>query len=105
AVGPTGLAVALSHGEVNGRTNVPIEPAPIRSVSDTSAPHRWVTRISIPFAELVPGGASAGGRIYLNIVRVASGAVSGTGGLVISTLVPFTTVHEVDRLAEIELAE
>lgn len=105
AVGPTGLAVALSHGEVNWRMNVPIEPPPIRVVSDTSAPDRWVCRLSIPLAEIVAGGTAPGGRFYMNIIRVASGAISGTGGFGISALVPYTTVHEVDRLAEITLAE
>ena len=105
AVGPTGLAVALSHGEVNWRMNVPIEPVPVRVVSDTSVPGRWVSRLSIPLAELVAGGAKPGGKVYLNVVRVASGAISATGGFGISTLVPYTTVHEVDRLAEVRLGD
>ncbi|MCX7599729.1 MAG: DUF4838 domain-containing protein [Armatimonadetes bacterium] len=105
AVGPTGLAVALSHGEVNWRTNVPIEPAPVRVVSDTLAADRWVSRLAIPLAEVIAGGVTTGGKLYMNIIRVASGAISGTGGLGISALVPYTTVHEVDRLAEVRLAE
>lgn len=105
AVGPTGLAVALSHGEVNWRMNVPIEPPPVRVVSDTSAADHWVSRLSIPLSEIIPGGAAPGGKFYMNIIRVASGAISGTGGFGISALVPYTTVHEVDRLAEVSLAQ
>ena len=102
-VGPTGMVVALLDGEVNWRMNVPYLEHGVRVASDTAAPDRWVTRLAIPLREAVPGGAKPGGKIYLNVVRVASPAVSGQPNLEIATWVSHTTVHEVDRLAEITL--
>jgi len=104
AVGPTGLTVALSHGEVNFRRNVPLEDHGVQARSDTVAPGRWTTRLSIPLASAIAGGVRPGGQLYLNILRVSSPAVNGTGGLGLDTWVSHCTVHEVDRLGEIILA-
>ena len=103
AVGPTGLVTALSHGEVNFRTNVPLEGHEVFASSDTTAPDRWVVRLSLPLASIVPGGVSPGGKLYLNILRVSSPAVSGQYPLGLDTWVSHCTVHEVDRLAEVTL--
>jgi len=103
AIGPTGLLTALSHGEVNFRTNVPLENHGIKAHSDTSAPDRWTVRMALPLASIVPGGVAPGGKLYLNILRVSSPAISGQGGLGLDTWVSYCTVHEVDRLAEIAL--
>ncbi|MBM3497983.1 MAG: DUF4838 domain-containing protein, partial [Armatimonadetes bacterium] len=104
AVGPTGLTVALSHGEVNFRRNVPLEDHGIQARSDTAAAGRWTTRLSIPLASVVAGGVAPGEKLYLNILRVSSPAVNGTGGLGLDTWVSHCTVHEVDRLGEVSLA-
>jgi len=103
AVGPTGLIVALSHGEVNFRPNVPIGDHGISAQSDTSAPDRWVTRLALPLESVIAGGVAPDGRLYLNVLRIASSAVSGEPGLGIDTWVSHSTVHEVDRLAEVTL--
>jgi hypothetical protein len=103
AVGPTGLVVALSHGEENFRMNVPLTDHGVRAVSEASAPEAWITRLSIPLENVIAGGARPGGKLYLNMLRVSSSAVSGEGGLGIDTYVSHSTVHEVDRLAEVEL--
>ncbi|NLC58401.1 MAG: DUF4838 domain-containing protein [Armatimonadetes bacterium] len=101
ALNPKGLKVALSHGEVNFRQNVPLEPAPFTVVSDVSAPDRWVARVVWPLAEVVPGGVTAGGKLYLNIVRVAG--PTPQGGFGIDAWGPFTRVHDVSRLPELTL--
>lgn len=104
AVGPTGLQVALSHGEVNFRTNVPLDNPGVRASCDKTAPDRWVTRLALPLDQVIPGGVKPGGKLYLNVLRVTCPALSGTGGLGLDTWVSYSTVHEVDRLAEVTLA-
>jgi hypothetical protein len=103
AVGPTGLLTALSHGEVNFRTNVPLENPGLKARSDISAPDRWTTRLALPLASIVAGGLAPGGTLYLNILRVSSPAVSGEYPLGLDTWVSHCTVHEVDRLAQVTL--
>jgi hypothetical protein len=61
-------------------------------------------RLSIPLASIVVGGVQPGGKLYLNILRVSSPAVNGTGALGLDTWVSHCTVHEVDRLGEVGLA-
>lgn len=103
AVSPDGLTCALSHGEVNWRMNVSVQDAGLRAVSDRSSPDRWVTRLSVPLRQVVPGGVQPGGRLYLNVIRVSGPQVAGTPGLAIDTWVSHCTVHEVDRLGELTL--
>jgi hypothetical protein len=103
-VGPTGLVAAMLNGEVNWRMFVPFTEHGIKVASDTSAPDKWVCRAAIPLKEAVPGGTKPGEKIYLNIVRVSGPAIDGKG-LGIDTWVPFTTVLEVDRSAEVTLAK
>jgi hypothetical protein len=104
AVGPTGLIAALSHGEVNFRRNVPLEDHGVTAHSDTSAPDRWTVRLALPLSSLAAGGIAPGAKVYLNILRISSPAVNGTGALGLDTWVSHCTVHEVDRLAEITVA-
>lgn len=101
-VGPTGRIAAYLNGELNWRMGVPYTEHGIKIASDTSAPDKWVTRLAIPLKEAVPGGAKPGGKIYLNVARVSGGAITGAG-LGIDMWVPYTTVHSVDRLAEVTL--
>lgn len=103
AVSPSAQIIALSHGEVNFRMNVPISEHGVRAASDTTAADRWVTRLAIPLSGAIPGGVKPGGKLYLNVIRVTSPALSGAGGLGIDTWVSFCTVHEADRLAEVLL--
>jgi hypothetical protein len=103
AVGPSGQVVALAHGEVNWRMNVDIADPGVRVASDTKAADRWTVRLAIPLKTAIPGGVAPGGKVYLNVVRVSSGAVWGGDGLGLDTLVSFCSVHDVDRLAEITL--
>lgn len=105
AVGPTGMIVALSHGEINWRMNVKIEEHGVRAKSDTSAPDKWVVRMAIPLRQAVPGGVAPGEVVYLNVLRVSSPAVSGAYPLGLDSWVSYCTVHEVDRLGEIMLAK
>ena len=103
AVGPTALTVALSHGEVNWRMNVPVQGHGLKAVSDTSAPDKWVARLAFPLATVLPGGVKPGGKLYMNVTRVTGPAITG-GRLGIDTWVSFCSVHDVDRLAELTLA-
>jgi hypothetical protein len=104
AVNPSGTVVALSHGEVNWRMNVPIADHGVRAVPDTSRPDSWITRLAVPLKRIVPGGVAPGGTLYMNVLRVSGPALSGTGRLGIDTWVSHCTVHELDRLAEVTLA-
>ena len=101
-VGPTGRVGACLNGEDNGRMFVPFPEHGAKAASDTSDPGKWVERVAIPLKNLVPGGVKPNGKVYLNLVRVSGPAISGAE-IGIDTWVPFTTVIEVDRSAEITL--
>jgi len=104
AVNPQALTRTLSHGEVNWRRNVVMEGLGLKAVTDVSAKNKWVTRLSIPLAKVVPGGVKPGGKIFLNVIRVSNPKIAPKGSRIgIDTWVSFCTVHEVDRLAEIRL--
>jgi hypothetical protein len=103
AIGPSGLIAALSHGEVNFRTNVPLDSHGIKARSNVSAPDKWVVRMALPLDSIVLKGIAPGGKLYLNILRVSSPAVCGQPSLGLDTWVSHCTVHEVDRLAEVTL--
>jgi hypothetical protein len=106
AWGPTGLFTALSHGEVNFRRNLPLENPGVRVISDTSAAGKWVSRVAIPLGKGLPGGVKPGDTLYLNLLRVTSPAIARNGErLGLDTWVSFCTVHEVDRLGAVALAE
>ncbi len=105
AVSPTGLVESLSHGEVNFRMNVKIENPGVKAISDASAADRWITRLAIPFDRGLSEGIRPGETVYMNILRVSSPGVSGEPRLGLDTWVSYCTVHEVDRLAAIKLAE
>ncbi|MGC8976621.1 MAG: DUF4838 domain-containing protein [Candidatus Ratteibacteria bacterium] len=102
AVGPTGLFVSLSHGEMNFANNVPIEIKGVKIYSDTKSPDKWITKIALPLKEILKDGIKPGDTFYLNIVRVISPEISGKT-LDIDCLVPYTTVHQLGRLAEVKL--
>ncbi|NQT51704.1 hypothetical protein HQ576_06630, partial [bacterium] len=93
-VSPRGSIEALAHGETATTWD-----CGAKVVSDTSAAGRWTTRIALPLAKLVPGGAKAGDKLYLNIVRV----LAPRAGRHIYTWSPNSTVHEPDRYGEIVL--
>jgi len=103
--GPKGLTVALSHGEVNWRMNVPMEDTGFKVVSDTSSGTKWVQRMVFPLATILPGGVKPGGSLFMNIIRVMGPAICGQGPYGIDTWVSYCTVHEVDRLGELKLAK
>ncbi|MBI3922256.1 MAG: DUF4838 domain-containing protein, partial [Armatimonadetes bacterium] len=105
AVGPTGLTIALSHGEVNFRRNVEMPGYPLKVVPDTSAADRWISRLAFPLADLVKGGVRTGGRFYMNILRVSGPEIAKKGGIGIDTWISYCSVHDVDRLGEVQLLE
>jgi len=105
AIGPTALFVALSHGEVNWRMNVPLGDHGVIPRCDTSAPDKWVARMAFPLDRFVPGGVKPGDKVYMNVTRVTGPDLSGRGGIGIDSWVSFCSVHDVDRLAEILLAK
>jgi hypothetical protein len=101
AIGPTGRIVALSHGEINFRTNVPLEGHGVTASTEMQG-HAWVTRIRVPFSAISAKGVKPGDTVYLNIIRVTSPAIT-KGPLGIDSWVPYTTVHEIDRLGGVTL--
>jgi hypothetical protein len=105
AFGPGGLIVALSHGEVAWRNNVKIEEHSVKFASDTKAPDRWISYISIPFSDLTQDGVKPGERFYMNIIRVSSPAIGKKHPLSIDSWTSYVTVHEVDRLGEFILGK
>ncbi|MDD5704790.1 MAG: DUF4838 domain-containing protein [Kiritimatiellae bacterium] len=102
-VGPSGMVTLLMNGELNWRMYVPLAEHGIRVASDRTAPDKWVTRLAIPLKELVPGGAKAGGKVYLNVIRVLSGGLRAGGRSDVNSWIASTTSHELDRLAEVTL--
>ncbi|NDK17249.1 MAG: hypothetical protein GW911_34920, partial [Armatimonadetes bacterium] len=62
--------------------------------------------VAIPLDTGLPGGMKPGSTVYLNLLRVTSPAIAPGGGrLGLDTWVSFCTVHEVDRLGAVVLAE
>lgn len=100
--GPTELMFMASDGEVNWRMNVPVQDHGVKSKSEKQ-PDKWVSRMAIPLKSITAAGIAPDGKFYMNIIRVTSPEINGGGGLGIDTWVSYCTVHEVDRLAEIDL--
>ena len=103
--GPTGMLAALSHGEVNFRMNVGMEDTGVKVVSDTSSGTKWVTRMIMPLARVLPGGVKPGESLFMNIIRVMNPTLAGQGPYGIDTWISYCTVHEADRLGELKLSE
>lgn len=102
AFNPEGLIVVLSNGEINFRRNLPVKEHHIKVISKVEK-DKWISKIAIPFSDISLDGLKKGEKIYINIIRVSSRKIAKTGKLGIDTLVPFTTVHELERLAGFEL--
>jgi hypothetical protein len=96
-VGPTGSLAAGLNGLPTGVKDV--SNCGIITASDTSG-GKWVARLAIPLNALTEVGFRPLGKLYLNVIRVSSPAITGAG-LDIDTWVSYTTVHNVDRLGEI----
>ncbi|MCC6579412.1 MAG: DUF4838 domain-containing protein [Phycisphaeraceae bacterium] len=103
SVGPAGEIIALTYGEVNWQMHRPYPDHGITASSDASQPGLWVIRLAIPLTSLAADGITPGSSFHMNIVRVTSPAVAG-GDAGIESFVPFSRVHEVDRLALFNLA-
>ena len=63
-VSPEGKHTELAHGEDSA-----IWDCGATVTSDKSSPKRWVTRLSIPLGNLIPGGVKPGGTFYANFYR------------------------------------
>ncbi|MCF7853716.1 MAG: DUF4838 domain-containing protein [Candidatus Pacebacteria bacterium] len=96
----------LSHGEVNFRQNV-VMPELFDYVVEctTDSDRGWVARVAVPLEDLIPHGVEPGDTFYMNIVRVASPQVAESNDLEVGSLVPFCSVKDTDRLAEVTLAK
>jgi len=101
---PKGLIVILSQGEINFRRNVEIKEHGIE-VFPVLEKNRWVSLVKIPLKDVSLEGYKKGEKLYLNIVRVSSGKVNKKNTLGIDTLVPFSSVHQLERLAELKLED
>jgi len=104
AVGPTGMTVAISYGEVNWRQKVKMDETGISAATDTSG-NRWITRLSWPLDTIVDQPVRPGETLYMNVIRVSNSKLAGELGFGIDTWVSYCTVREVDRLGEVKLAE
>jgi len=102
AVSPSANLKASSHGEVNWRMNVPMDDTRVKAVSDRSRPDAWTVRMAFPLDSMLSEKVGKGDKIYMNILRVSSPEITGSG-FGIDTWVAFCTVHETDRLGEIVL--
>ncbi|MBT4820092.1 MAG: DUF4838 domain-containing protein [Lentisphaerae bacterium] len=91
AVGPTGMTVALSHGEVNWRQNVKMAETGFRAATDTGG-SRWVTRMSWPLVSLVDQPVKPGETIYMNVLRTSNPALAQEPRYGIDTWVSYCTV-------------
>lgn len=97
-IGPSGSFVAGINGLETGVKDV--SKCGIITTSDVTATDKWVTRVAIPLNALSDAGFRPLGKLYLNVVRVTSPAITGAS-LDIDTWVSYTTVHNVDRLGEV----
>ncbi len=103
AAGPSGKLVALSHGEMNFRDNVAIEnPGVI--VASEKLPELWRVRVALPLDKMLAKAVLPGDRLFLNVIRIASQALSkAPGRFDMSSLVSHSTVHDPIRAAELTL--
>ena len=92
-IGPSARFEALAHGEPSRKWDSGAVVA-----TDTTG-GRWTTRVALPLARLVPGGARPGDRLCLNLIRVTGSG--GPRGIYVWS--PDSTVHEPDRFGEILL--
>ncbi|MCM8786337.1 MAG: DUF4838 domain-containing protein, partial [Candidatus Omnitrophica bacterium] len=96
-----GLIVLLSHGEINFRKNVEIHQHNIE-VLPIIEKDKWISIVKIPLKDISIDGLKPQEKLYMNIVRVSSGKINKTGKIGIETLVPYSSVHQLERLAEIK---
>ncbi|HPP12832.1 MAG TPA: hypothetical protein PKW42_08885, partial [bacterium] len=89
-------------GEINFRRNVTIEEHGVK-VWPQVEKNCWTSVVKIPLKDVSLEGYKPGEKLYLNIVRVSSGKVNRKNTLGIETLVPFSSVHQLERLAEVRL--
>jgi hypothetical protein len=80
-----------------------MEDTGVTVVSDTSSGTKWITRMVMPLATVVPGGVKPGESLFMNIIRVVNPTLAGQPRYGIDTWVSHCTVHEVDRLGELKL--
>lgn len=102
AFNPNGLIVLLSHGEINFRKNVEIKEHNIE-VLPILEKDRWISIVKIPLKDISIDGVKKVEKFYMNIVRVSSGKINKKGKIGIETLVPYSSVHQLERLAEVRL--
>jgi len=102
AFNPKGQIVVLSNGEINFRKNLPVKEHKIKVISKVEK-DRWISEVAIPFSDISLDGLKKGEKIYMNIIRISSVKIYKKERMGIETLVPFTTVHELERLAEFKL--
>jgi len=96
-----GLIVVLSQGEINFRRNYEIKDHKIE-VLPVIEKDKWISIVKIPLKDILFERIKTDDTIYLNIVRVSSGGINKTGSLGIETLVPYSSVHQLERLAEVK---
>jgi len=70
---------------------------------DRSRPQ--ATNREYPLAGIVAGGIKPGQKLFMNVTRVSGPLICGKGGYDVDSWVSFCSVHDVDRLAEVHLAE
>ena len=103
AVGPTGKLVSLAHGEINFRRNVKLDNPGLIIKSEKKA-GLWRTRIAMPLDKMLARPVKPGETLYMNIMRIASQAVSkAPGRFDMSSLVSHAIVHDPIRFADITL--
>ncbi len=103
AAGPSGKLVALSHGEVNFRTNVTIENPGVAVVSEKQ-PDLWRVRMALPLEKMLAKPVNPGDKLFLNVIRIANQALSKVSSHYdMSSMVSFSTVHDPVRAAELTL--
>jgi|APSaa5957512622_1039677.scaffolds.fasta_scaffold18656_2 hypothetical protein len=108
-VGPTGMTMGLSYGEVNWRqkvlaTEYTEKAFGMQAVSNTDE-GKWVVRLCFALNDIIERPVKPGDDIYMNILRIMNPELCGEPGARygIDTWSAFTTVHEVDRLGRIHL--
>ncbi|NLO75214.1 MAG: DUF4838 domain-containing protein [candidate division WS1 bacterium] len=105
AVGPTGMTVSLSNGEVEDRLHHPLEVPGWKASADPSAGDEWVAHLVFPLETIVAGGVRPGESLFVGVFRAESPALSGVSPVRVYSWARGCTWHDPTRMAEFKLAE
>ena len=99
-----GTIVVLSQGEIEDKRNYEIKTHGVEVIPIIEK-DKWISIVKIPLKDVVLEGVKPDETIYMNIIRVASLAISKSKGadpVSVETLIPYSNVHQPERFAEVK---